>query len=119
MGTRSTTKIYDEGKLLLAIYKQFDGYIDGWGLDLKKFIKSGSFVNGYSLNKEKQFNGLGCFALQLVNEFKDGVGDLYATTEDDTQEYNYKIEKVGNIITISCEEDKEYLEEIKIPKKIY
>ena len=90
MGTRSTTKIYDNGKFILALYKQYDGYTDSWGEDLKNFIKSGKFVNGYSVCDDKQFNGIGCFALQLVSEFKEGVGGLYATTEDDFQEYNYK-----------------------------
>ena len=113
MGTRSTTKIYDEGKLLLSLYKQYDGYCEGWGTDLKDFLKSGKFVNGFGMNNDKQFNGMGCFALQLVTEFKDGVGGLYATTDDDSQEYNYKIEKVGNTIKISCEEEEEFNEVLK------
>ena len=113
MGTRSTTKIYDEGKLLLALYKQFDGYTDSWGKELKEFLKSGTFVNGYNMDNKKQFNGMGCFALQLVTEFKEGVGGLYATTKDDEQEYNYKIEMIGDIITISCKEEEDFEEEIK------
>ena len=112
MGTRSVTKLYNEGKLLLALYKQYDGYTDSWGKELKDFLKSGEFVNGFSRTDKKQFNGMGCFALQLVKEFKEGVGGLYATTKDDSQEYNYKIEKVGDIITISCEEEEEFKEEI-------
>ena len=60
MGTRSTTKIYENGELVLALYKQYDGYIDSWGQELKDFIKSGKFVNGLGSNKgEKLFNGDG------------------------------------------------------------
>jgi len=131
MGTRSTTKIYEvyeddnrkkHKELILSLYKQFDGYTAGWGKDLKEFIKSGKFVNGYSLaSDERQFNGIGCFALQLVKEFKDGVGGLYATTKEDSQEYNYSIiYDVGNYddrkatLTIECEENKKFKEVIEI-----
>ena len=104
MGTRSTTKIYDNGKLVLALYKQYDGYPSDWGEELKTFIQSGVFVNGISdsklpRNKTHIFNGIGDFALQLVTRFKHKAGDLYATTEDDTEEYNYKIEFNHNFET--------------------
>lgn len=99
MGTRSTTKIYDQwGSHVLSLYKQFDGYHDGWGEELKNFIKRGIFVNGIPLGRIGEIeenclhNGAGCFGLNLVKEFKEGAGGLYATTEDDEQEYNYKIE---------------------------
>ena len=124
MGTRSTTKIYENGKFVLGLYKQYDGNIDSWGKTLKEFIKSGVFVNG--INESKQgskkyiFNGIGDFALLLVKEFKEGTGDLYATTEDDEQEYNYKIE-YSNIrgkerkatLKISCKEEESFDETLK------
>lgn len=116
MGTRSTTKIYEDGQLILALYKQFDGYIEnGWGDDLKQFIKSKRFVNGLVLgNYGTVFNGIGDFALQLVNKFKLGAGDLYATFETDHQEYNYEIRfssKTG-ILELVCLEEKRYNEKI-------
>lgn len=120
MGTRSTTKIYGDGQFLLAIYKQMDGYIEGWGATLKSFIKSGVFVNGFNHDETKrQFNGAGCFALQLVAEYKDGVGELYATTEDDEQEYNYRIDVIydKNIqfekVIITCDKDPTFTEVFK------
>lgn len=124
MGTRSTTKIYEDGKLLLALYKQYDGYPDGWGNELKEFLKSGKFVNGLNPSKGKiLFNGVGCFALQLVTTFKIGAGDLYATTEDDEQGYNYKIEVFHNQktykyekVVISCKEEPSYKEVIDLSK---
>ena len=122
MGTRSTTKIYEDGKLLLALYKQYDGYPTGWGKELKNFIKSGKFVNGIPMGVEgRMFNGMGDFALQLVVQFKEGSGGLYATTEDDSQEFNYKIEykngKEGDEIVISCEESKKFGKVIKLPSR--
>ncbi len=119
MGTRSTTKIYEirednKGKesksFILGLYKQYDGYIGGWGKELKKFIKKGTFVNGINENKGKiLFNGIGDFALLLVKEFKEGAGDLYATSEDDDQEFNYIItykhlKDNKAVLTIECGE---------------
>ena len=69
MGTRSLTKIYQDDKLLLSLYKQFDGYIkNGWGDALKEFIKSKEFING-----------AGDFALQK-EQFLKLYGDLYGTS---------------------------------------
>jgi hypothetical protein len=124
MGTRSTTKIYEDGQLLLAIYKQFDGYPDGWGQQLKDFLHSGVFVNGFNFNDTKggfEFNGVGDFVLLLVKEFKEGTGGLYATTEENEQEYNYVIEFDHNEkdygkmkYSIRCKEEESYLEEGEI-----
>ncbi len=118
MGTRSTTKIYEDGKIILSLYKQYDGYVDGWGKDLKDFIKKGTFVNGLSMDKKGLFfNGIGDFALLLVKEFKEESGGLYATTETDNQEFNYIIELIHNkedynkaILTIKCLEDSSFNE---------
>ncbi|HBG60701.1 MAG: hypothetical protein A2Y10_13125 [Planctomycetes bacterium GWF2_41_51] len=118
MGTTSTTRIYEDGQLLLALYKQYDGYPDGWGQQLKEFFHKGTFVNGFSRIEGKlQFNGVGDFALLLVNEFKEGTGGLYATDEGSRQEYNYIIKFDHNRenwnkvnYSISCLEDDGFLE---------
>ena len=91
MGTRSTTKIYElnniDGKekkmLYLSLYCQYDGYHEGWGKNLKNFFKSKKMVNGIEMGKEdKVFNGIGCFALQLVKEYKE-AGGKYSGKKDD------------------------------------
>lgn len=136
MGTRSTTKIYqlwiDEKQkkhrdFILGLYKQYDGGTESWGKDLKDFISSGVFVNGISEGKQGdkkyQFNGIGDFALMLVNEFKDGTGGLYATSESDSQQYNYVIEFEQNYQTgeatlkIECEEEKSFKQTFVIKVK--
>lgn len=118
MGTRSTTRIYEDGRLLLALYKQYDGYPSGWGQDLKDFLHKGTFVNGICRGRDElQFNGVGDFVLMLVKEFKEGTGGLYATTESNEQEYNYIIEFNHSHdysklrYSIRCKEDESYLEE--------
>jgi len=118
MGTRSTTKIYNQwGRLVLSLYKQFDGYHSGWGTDLKNFIKRGTFVNGIPSGLEVEenclHNGIEDFALNLVKEFKQGAGGLYATTENDEQEYNYKIEfkaLEGGAFSIKISSDRDFNE---------
>lgn len=124
MGTRSTTKIYDNGELVLALYKQFDGYTSGWGNELIDFIKSGKVVNGLSLKESQRvFNGCGDFALQLVAHFKTEAGGLYATTKDDEQEYNYVINfdydyKNGvTKISLKCKEEAFFRLEIETDMK--
>ena len=128
MGTRSTTSFFSNGKHLMSIYKQYDGYPKGWGQELKEFIKSGNFVNGFSVSSSrnsKQFNGFGCFVLQLITEYKTGVGGLYLTEKNDEQEYNYEIDFVEKYeedllkqeINISCKEDEKFNETIILEVK--
>jgi len=79
MGTRSITVVKDEDdKKIIEMYKQYDGYPNGFGEDLIDFISSGKIVNGISIKEtQKVFNGISCFAAQLVAEFKDGAGGIY------------------------------------------
>lgn len=95
MGTRSLTRVFDDDKLVLAMYRQMDGYPEGMGADLAKFVVSGTFVTGISLTKQKpqpQFNGMGCFAAQLVKHLKEGAGGIYLVSADaEDQEYTYEI----------------------------
>ena len=130
MGTRSTTKIYDNGKLVLALYKQFDGYIEGWGKESKEFLNLGKWCNGICLADTEKgirvFNGISDFALQIVTNFKTEAGGLYATTEDDKQEYNYEICFIphrrmhfsleGSRIKIICKQDSKFNQTFKIDK---
>jgi hypothetical protein len=41
MGNTKHNQIYEDGTLLLALYKQYDGYPDGWGKKLKDFLHKG------------------------------------------------------------------------------
>jgi len=95
MGTRSISVVKDRnGNKIIEMYKQYDGYPEGLGRELADFIKSGQITNGIPVggNKEKLFNGIGCFTAQLVAYFKEGAGGIYleAPTTDykDKREYN-------------------------------
>lgn len=101
MGTRSLTFVYSESKSgekatpIMNMYRQYDGYPSGHGAELAEFLSGGRLVNGLSgMGKEKQFNGMGCLAAQMVANFKDGAGSFYlypVTTTDCGQDYEYHI----------------------------
>jgi len=94
MGTRSLTFVYDGNQPLVNMYRQFDGYPSGHGIELAEFLISGKMVNGYSSKTEKQFNGMGCLAAQMIAEFKNSVGGFYIHAVTDTdcwQDYEYHV----------------------------
>jgi len=96
MGTRSLTFVYDDNKEpIVNMYRQFDGYPTGHGAELAEFLLSGRMVNGLSgMGKEKQFNGMGCLAAQMIAHFKQSSGGFYiypVTTTDCWQDYEYHV----------------------------
>ena len=106
MGTRSLTYIKEKKDTMptINIYKQYDGYPDGWGLQLAEFLNKYTIVNGYQLNDERVVaNGVACLIAQLVANFKEDVGGLYVypiSSKDCGQEYEYHIsvcDKTKNI----------------------
>ncbi len=88
MGTRSLTIIQENNKNLVTIYQQYDGYLEGVGSNLYEFIQSGQLVNGFQINKTNQFNGMSCFAAQLVKYLKNGTGGTYLEAQVNPELYN-------------------------------
>ena len=100
MGTRSLTFVYNEGQTTpahraMCMYRHWDGYPSGHGKELAAFITSGKMVNGLGAKTEqRQFNGVGCFAAQMVCEFKDDAGGIYlypTNSKDCWQDYEYHV----------------------------
>lgn len=97
MGTRSTMKFIRKGnnKLtpLVSIYRQYDGYVDGVGHELAKWLLNKEITNGISSNNDltKIANGFGCLIAQYIRDFKTEPGHLYITDMDNRQEYNYEV----------------------------
>ena len=109
MGTHSLTFVYDEdGKILINMYRQYDGYPSGHGKDLAEFLEPITMVNGIGMTKAVIANGPGCLAAQLVAHFKDGPGGIYlepTTAVDCGQDYEYHIAPHGEgaELTITCQ----------------
>ena len=113
MGTRSLTRIiprqdglsFNEGheKVELShvnMYRQFDGYPEGHGLELAEFLKDFNIINGIGGSAElgTHANGSGCLAAQMVKHFKEMVGNVYLFPNNDDngwEEYIYTIYPKG------------------------
>jgi hypothetical protein len=94
MGTRSLTVVMDQGKEIVCMYRQFDGYPSGLGQELRDFLSKRKIVNGFSAGDSRNFNGIGCLAAQVVAHFKKGIGNVYLYapgTRDVGEEYVYTI----------------------------
>jgi|TARA_R100001086_G_scaffold250031_1_gene192758 hypothetical protein len=103
MGTRSLTKIIekcDDGskKTITTMYRQYDGYPSGHGIELAEWLSKYHVVNGISLNDTRLIaNGMDCLAAQMFAHFKDGPGGIYCMrpdAKDYGEEYIYEI--LGN-----------------------
>ena len=109
MGTRSLTVMLDEYDEEIAIlYRQYDGYPDGHGAELKEFLKDFVIVNGFTPGETRKIaNGGGCLAALVVAYFKQSVGGFYlmaAGTRDAGEEYIYTIRPTGAGITLKVED---------------
>lgn len=95
MGTRCLTRVKtSDGKQLLNMYRQFDGYLSGHGAELFELLDGMKIVNGIGNRSEKQANGSGCLAAQIVSHFKIEAGGIYIYPIESTdcgQDYEYVI----------------------------
>ena len=97
MGTRSLTTFKEDhtDEEIVVLYRQMDGYPEGHGIDLFRFLNNMNMVNGMSPGeKRKTSNGMSCLAAQMVSYFKDEPGGFYlyrADTRDVGEEYIYTI----------------------------
>lgn len=118
MGTRSLTTFIStwtdektnkvKSNKIVTMYRQYDGYPSGHGIQLAEFIAQGKMVNGIGA-KEQQlvFNGMGCLAAQVVAHFKEGPGNIYlhrGGTTNCWEEYRYEVihNEDTNELTFKC-----------------
>lgn len=103
MGTRCLTIVYDHGKPIVNLYRQYDGYPSGHGAELAEFLGGfAAITNGIVMDeRRKTANGMGCLAAQLVSHFKQTVGGFYIHSVEATdcgQDFEYHVyEKDGDI----------------------
>lgn len=96
MGTRCLTFVYDGGSPIINMYRQFDGYPEGHGVELSEFLSQfDAVVNGLTFNETRKVaNGMGCLAAQMVAHFKQTAGGFYihpVTDYDCGQDYEYHV----------------------------
>ena len=69
MGTRSLTHIKEKHnrKTIITLYKQMDGYPNGWGRQLADFLDRHTITNGIPIKDNRKIaNGVGCLICQLI-----------------------------------------------------
>ena len=104
MGTRSLTKVIDtwedksgkqQRKPITTMYRQFDGYLDGHGLELAEWLSQYTVVNGMRMDETRKVaNGMDCLAAQMFAHFKKEAGNIYCMhpdAEDCWEEFIYEI----------------------------
>ena len=65
-------------KVIVSIYRHWDGYPEGLGVTLAEYFDGKVITNGLgSRDDYSVFNGMGCLAASLIEELKDGPGDIY------------------------------------------
>jgi hypothetical protein len=104
MGTRSTITINDEnGKPLVNLYQQFDGYLSGVGADLKQAFGHTKIINGFGIHQQAgdYANGMGCLAAQIVAKFKPGLGGAYIVPVGQCEEFNYTLSEENGLVMVS------------------
>lgn len=89
MGTSALTKINDfDGKTIITMYRQSDGYQDCHGKELKDFLSSKKLVNGIPVSFPADIaNGMGCLSAQLVANLKTKVGLHYLYPSDEKNDW--------------------------------
>ena len=97
MGTRSLTRVRTGNKIIVNIYRQMDGYPEGQGIDIARFLQDRVIGNGISWPTPEKFsNGSHDLAAQLVAYLKvdQPVGGIYLYPTEDTdcgEEYVYDL----------------------------
>jgi hypothetical protein len=100
MGTRSLTFVREQNgrktSTHVCMYRQYDGYPSGHGLELAEFLKGKRLVNGFGSGdtKDTAFNGVGCLSASMVAHFKTDIGGFYlypTSTTDAGLDYQYDI----------------------------
>ena len=115
MGTRCLTVFADENEKEIAVlYRQFDGYPGGHGVELAEILcpkgRDRGISNGISGDK---FNGAGCLAAEVVGRFKvlkvlgrsELAGGFYlepAGTRDVGEEFVYTVRPRGADVIVEC-----------------
>lgn len=98
MGTRCLTFVYDGDQPVVNLYRQFDGYPTGHGIELANFLNGfDGIVNGLPVGDTRKLaNGMGCLAAQMISHFKVHAGGFYLYPPDERgydQDYEYHVYK--------------------------
>ena len=122
MGTRSLTVLeMEDGTEIAVMYRQYDGYPEGHGQELKEFLAGFEIVNGFGCGDDqpiKQANGMDCLAAQIIAHFKTDIGNIYlmpAGTRDAGEEYIYTVKPSNGRAIVRCQ-DADTGKSVRLPR---
>ena len=106
MGTRSLIHFKKDGKTIVTVYRQFDGYPSGRGQELADFLKGKRLCNGIPCGEDTSglANGMGCLAAQWIAEEKESIGNVYIMppdTSDVWEDYIYTVDAIDNTLRLA------------------
>jgi len=126
MGTRSLTKVIQtwkdesgvkQSRPITCMYRQYDGYLEGHGVELAEWLEKFTIVNGIGLYEDRRIaNGMDCLSAQMFVHFKssgckdDGTptstaGSIYCMhpdSDDCGEEYLYEISEEDSELIITA-----------------
>ena len=104
MGTRASVIFIEKGKPMFAMYRQFDGYLEGLGQELKDIVKAGKVVNGLGSDHRTLgnfFNGAGCLFATVIAKLKTQPGNVYICRVEDVgrqgEDFVYTMDEFGEV----------------------
>ena len=105
MGTKSYSVFFDGKNRILNMYRQFDGYPSGHGLELALCLAGYEIVDGYGKANQTMANGMGCLAAFVVSRFKTETGGIYlAPMSDGGNDYTYTVKQGPKGLKITVKE---------------
>ena len=72
-------------KVIVQVYKHWDGYPSGHPTQLANWLVDKKIVNGIGRDTWNVANGLGCLAAQYIAAFKMEAGDLYVESPEHSE----------------------------------
>ena len=72
-------------KVIVQVYKHWDGYPSGHPTQLANWLVDKKIVNGIGTDTWNVANGLGCLAAQYIAAFKMEAGDLYVESPEHSE----------------------------------
>jgi hypothetical protein len=113
MSTPALTILRDgDNKDIAVLYRHWDGYPSGHGVELRDFLKSTNITDGIGVDAEIGMvaNGWHCLAAQIVAHFKTGAGGFYLYapgTRDIGEDYVYVVKPGQSGIHLEvCDNDR-------------
>lgn len=105
MGTSASVRFKREGNpVLVNVYFSCDGYVEGVGYNLARYLLSKRIINGITCfdNKNEIANGFGCLITQYIRDMKEEPGYVYIVPQSVTADYDYFVQyDKNNQITIT------------------